>query len=324
MDFSGTDSRNLGFALAALKLDATALAERAPRGAGDVIRAAIDAASSDEGRAALTAEVERRRTSGGTFAGIDESWLAEALLDESTETAEAVAASLPEKSCRALVQALEKSGRRIQPRRGAPGAGRGLRGEIEPLLVERFKARAFPDISGGLGSDDPAARWLFKASGEEIVAVARELGLRVVVRAFSRIGRDDLAKLCQGLPAGDSVRLVSGVVEANETLKPEELREAQRVYLKILKAAGISRELFNDAGLAFLGAGLLAREGERTRAAIAVRLPAALGRRLLDLSAPGAVPEKETCDRYAQDLPKWLAELKAKDIAKSYEGGPSS
>jgi hypothetical protein len=318
--FSALESRDLGYALAALVLDAAELADRAPRGAGPRIREAVGRAADEEGRAALAAEVERRRRGSGAFEGIDASWLAESLIEEPPEVAAAVLHCLGERQARELTAALERFGRRLERRPGPPV---GLLAELEPVLVERFRARVFPDLPGGIESDRPAARWLFAAAcsgtgAEEIEAVAREVGLKVVVRAFSRISREDLAKLCAGLASNDSVRLVSGVVELNRTLDPDALRETQRVHLKILKAAGISREMFHDAGLAFLGAGLLAQESERTRLAVAYRLPEPLGRRLLDLSAPGAVPDAETCAKYAEELPGWLGEIAASGVARSW------
>lgn len=324
MDFAAIDARDLGFAHAALAVDAAnaaALADLSPREAARArIKEAIEAGSSDEGKAALAAEVVKRRRGGGGFGGVHSTWLAEALLEEPVEVAEAVASALPDRAGRELVESLEAFGRKIQRR---PGASGGMLADLEPVLIERFKARAFPDLAAADSSEKPAVKWLLAAASQpagpdEIEAVAKELGLKVVVRAFSRIGREDLAKLCAGLASNDSVRLVSGVVELNKSLDAEALRDTQRVHLKILKAAGISRELFFDAGLAFLGAGLLSREGEPTRLGLAYRLPEPLGRRLLELSAPGAIPEQETCEKYAEELPAWLQEIAATGVAKSF------
>jgi len=166
--------------------------------------------------------------------------------------------------------------------------------------------------------------WLARAGADEIVAVARELGLKVVVRAFSRISREDLAKLCHGLAPTDSVRLVSGVVELNESLKEPDLRETQRLHLTLLRAAGISKELFRDAGFAFIGAALLAQLEEAARKLLALRLPEPLGRRLLDLSTGAALPPEEARSKFAAELPVWLGELAARGIAPSFGAAEDS
>jgi hypothetical protein len=312
LDLASADTRDIGFAFAALKLApsaAAALAERAPREAAARIKAVLEA-----GGDALAAEVARRRRSGGLFDGIHESWLALALLEETDDVVRAVAGTLAEPQAAALLRALEMAGRPIE-RRGRRG---GLAAELEPLLCEKFKAHAFPEARGPLAPERPVGRWLAAATADEIAAVARELGLKVVARAFSRISRDDLAKLCHGISAGDSVRLVSAVVELNEQMKPEDLRAAQGSYLKIMKGAGITKELFGDAGLGLIGA-LFGDEDDRARTAIAYRLPEPLGRRILELSARGAIPDENTRKKYGEDFPGWMDELSAKSIAKSWK-----
>src|SRR5207249_221791 len=305
-------------------------AAKAPRGAAGRIGAALTdllKPGLPAAKAKLGPRVDdlRRLGAGAALGAIHPSWLAEALSDAPDETLAAVLNALPERLAGQVRSGLARLSRPL------PSALRPtqLRSDLGRIAAERWVARAFPHAGKGRDAGAQASReaaWLARAGADEIELVAREIGIRAVARAFSGISREDLLKLCHGLPANDSVRLVSAVVELRDQTKPEDLRVLQRQHLKLLKAGGVSPELFADTGLAMLAEAIMARLGERARAAIAWRLPEPLGRRLFELSAPGAVLDEATRAAFAAELPGWMAELAKKGAAERYggAGGPES
>jgi hypothetical protein len=334
VEFEALEPRDQGFAIAALAVEgaaAPAIAASAPRGAGKRLGSALvellKLGSPEAAKAKLGPSVDELRRIGGgaALAGVHPSWLAEALADEPDGVAEAVVRVLPERVANAVRTGLAKLGRTV--RAGARPSG--LRGEIEALEVERYARRVFPHAGPASGEplpkgmDAAAHAWLLRAPPEEIEVVAREVGIRAVARAFCGISKEDLAKLCHGLPPGDSVRLVSAVVELRDAQKPEDLRNLQRSHLKLLKAGGVSPQLFADAGLGMVAETLIARLADRPRHQLAQRLPEPLGRRLLDLSAPGAPHvDDATRDEFAREVPAWLKELAEKGIAATFGAKP--
>ncbi len=321
------EPRDAGFAIAALAIEgdgAPDLGARAPRGAGPRIEAALKALLSGGGVAPakqkLGPQVDdlRRTGPGAALAMVHASWIADALADEPDDVIEAVLHVLPDGASAQVRAGLGRLSRAVK----AGPKTTGLKAELEPLVAEKWRARAFKGAGRGAADDALKAskelRWLFTAPKEEIELCGREIGIRAVSRAFSGISKEDLSKLCQGLPPSDSVRLVSAVVELREAMKPEELRPLQRVHLKLLKSGGVSPELFADAGLAMLAEALLSKLNDRGRHAIAWRLPEPLGRRLLDLSAPGAAQDEASRQKYLEELPVWMGELEKKGMAVSY------
>ncbi|MFC1705328.1 hypothetical protein ACFL59_00720 [Planctomycetota bacterium] len=306
--------RDLGFALAACLLDgdgSTEIAERAPREAGAAIRTLLNSLDLEQ----LSARVDRMQESGGaSLEGIHPTWLLSRLLEERQEVVEAVCRNLDDRTLAAILPELERFGR------GKPAGGEGktaFRKAFDGELIEQFRSRAFPDL--GCPAEPPSQpelSWIMTASPREVVHVGRECGLRAVARAFARIAREDLAKLCHGLAAHDSVRLVGQVVELNEELNAEQLRATQATHLRLLKSAGISPELFEDTGLAFLGAAAVSRLPEGTRVELCYKLPEHIGTRLLELSAQGALPEESAIEVYQKELREWLAEWKEKGLLK--------
>jgi len=323
--FDTLDPRDAGFALAALALDGDASPEtaaRAPRGTGPKIAEALTellSEGADAAKAKLGAHVDdlRRSGPGAVLATVHPTWLADALVDEPDETISAVLFCLPEAVGQTVRAGLSRLGRH------PAGAARptGVRVELTLVEAERFRKRVFPHAGGGR---DPALdetaelRWLAGAAPEEIESAAREIGLRAVARAFCGISKEDLAKLCHGLPPADSVRLVSAVVELRDRLTPDDLRAEQKLHLKLLRAGGVSPALFADAGLSLLIGATVAGLPERARWGLALRLPDTLGRRVIDLSAPGALLDEAARAGHAKELPGWLSELQAKGVAPTY------
>jgi hypothetical protein len=333
VEVEALEPRDAGFAIAAIAVegdDAPAIASRAPRGAGPRLEATLrellsDGAEKARGKLGPVVDAMRRSGPGTMLASVHPSWLADSLADEPDEVIEAVVHGLPEKIEAEVRSAL------VRLSRPAPSGPRatGLKAELEPLIAEKYRRRAFPN-AGRAGLDGvpltTELSWLVAAPASEIEIVAREVGIRAVARAFSGISREDLGKLCQGLPPNDSVRVVSAVVELRDAYaqKTEELRKLQKLHLKLIRAGGISPELFSDSGLAFIAQALLVKLPERARYALAYRFPELLGRRLLDLSAPGASLDDATREAFAAELPAWLGELKTKGVAAHYKGGGKS
>lgn len=325
MLFEALDARDCGFAIAALAIEgesAPDIAARAPRGAGERIEAAVKeliGAGLEEAKAKLGAHVDQLRRSGpgAALATVHPSWLSDALADEPDETIHAVLYCLPEPVASAVRTGLSRLSRAV----GGGVRPSGLKVDLVLIEADRFKRRRFPHA--GAGTDPSLAstaelRWLSHAPPEEIEAAAREVGLRAVARAFCGISKEDLAKLCHGLPPADSVRLVSAVVELRDKLTGEQLRAEQKLHLKLLRAGGVSPALFADAGLSLLIGATMSGLSERARWGVALRLPDALGRRVIDLSAPGALLDDETRAGHAKELPGWLEELRGKNVAPGY------
>jgi hypothetical protein len=310
--------RDAGYALAAKLVagkSASALAEKAPRNAAAAIKGLLQ-----QDQSALAQKVLRLRDDPSTLLeGIAASWIASKLMEEPQEVVDAVCRNLSPEALPVVIPELKRYGRH-----GArPGSRRGVLKAFDADLVERFCIHAFADIlqaSAASAPGTPEQKWVCKAEAGEIELVARECGLRSVARAFCRISRDDLAKLCHGLRTKDSVRLVGAVVELNEKLDAEKLTKLQATHLRLLRAAGVSPSLFEDTGLAFLGAAAVSRLDETTRSTLCYRLPEELGRRLLEVSAPGALPEESAIGAFQGELREWLTELAQKGIARSFEG----
>ncbi|RME73153.1 MAG: hypothetical protein D6776_07545, partial [Planctomycetota bacterium] len=248
-----------------------------------------------------------REQPGGSLDGVHPSWIAARLLECDEPTIEAVVRALPESRREAVLEHLRRFGAE-PPVRSGPKAS--LLATLDADRVERFRARFFPEIGQPVETpDDPAARWLLGAEPDAIMVAAHELGLRVVARAFCRIAREELAKLCHGLPPRDSVRLVAAVVELNERCDVDERRQLQYTHLKLMRRAGVSQRLFEDTGLAFLAVAVLAQLEPVTAARFVYRLPEQLGRRLRALASPELMPDPPFVAVYREELRPWLAEL---------------
>ena len=107
------------------------------------------------------------------------------------------------------------------------------------------------------------------------------------------------------------------VVELNERMEPAELRKVQGTHLRLMQSSGISQALFDDTGLAFIAAAAVTELDPSARTQLAYRLPEHLGRRLLDLSTAGALPEESAIKVYRQELATWLAELREQGVLRA-------
>ncbi len=310
-------ARDAGYALAAMCLEprrAAALAERAPGGRGAQVRAILERWD----REALRGRVAQLRAQpGAVLDPIHPSWIAARLLECDEPTQRAVIESLPPERREAVVAVLREHG--VEP--PAPAAARTeIARALDADRLERFRQRFFPELGQPVEPPrDPALTWLLAAPACAIMAAARELGLRVVARAFCRIGRAELAKLCHGLPAQDSVRLVGAVVELTERCDVEERKQLQYTHLKLLRAAGVSRRLFEDTGIAFIAAALVTQLEPVARRLLLYRLPEHLGRRLGELASEDMLPKATFVDVYREEAGPWLAELAQKGVIEGYE-----
>jgi len=312
------EPRDVGFALAALTIDpqsAGALAERAPREAGASIQAILGSRSREQ-LAKYVADLEKDAAAG--LAGIHPTWISARLLEAPQGVIDAVVRALEPAVYADVSTELRRFGRSVPP----PGEPRpAFLQQRDAERIDQFRRASFPELLEPVSApNDPITRWLQAVGQAELCAVAREIGLRVVSRAFCRIGREDLARLCQGLPPQDSVRLVSSILELNESLQPTELAETQATHLRLLRASGISQALFDDIGLAFLAAGGVSQLPTGARYALAYRFPDELGRRFLDLSAEGALPEATAVETYRKELGTWLEELREKGTVRAGAG----
>jgi len=264
---------------------------------------------------------------------VHESWVREALASQPAEVAGAVLRALPEETGRRIEAASSTAGAAspaaqaaspgasaivdtLSRRRGGPSRHRQ---GLDHVILRRFKARALEGV-GAPPPDEDAARehaFVFGLSGAQLIVLAKELGLRVVALALSAISREELAKLCHGLPPNDSVRLVAAIVElqGGGEVGTEEMRAAQKRYLKLLRASGITRELFLDAGLSYMAivlAGSLGAEGCRS---LAYRFPEAIGRKLLGAAESLATTfDEEAVEDAKERLLGWRDEIIRKGL----------
>jgi hypothetical protein len=310
--------RDAGYAFAAALLDparAVKLAGRAPRGAGPAIQAILERTPPDQLRSLA---LELRDAPGATLDAVHPSWVAARLLECDDDTQRAVLESFAPGRRADVACELERYGME------APGGG-AQRSPLARLLdgdlVEQFRARYFPELGRPTGAPtDKELRWLLAAGADAIIRAARELGLRVVARGFCRIAREELAKLCHGLPPQDSVRLVGAVVELNETCDEKERKQLQYTHLKLMRKAGVSPQLFEDTGIAFLAAALVSRLDDVQLGELCYRLPEQLGRRLRDLAAADVLPDERFMEVYREEVGPWLAALAEKGIVTGYPG----
>lgn len=299
--------RDVGFAFAARKLlggQAASVAEYAPRGSG-AITALLERVSPD----ALAGMVcALRNDAGAVLDGIHASWLASALLEERKRTVHAVVRSLPEGMRAEVVKQLAGFGYALDNEQ-LTSAG-GALALLDADAVLHFRERHFADLSADTGPPaSPVLEWLIGAGARELRGVARELGLRSVARAFCMIGRNDLAKLCHGVPAQDSVRLVASVVELNDELSAEELEQLQRRHLGVINMIKLSPEVFADVGLACIALAWVRLLPPGGCAALCCGLPEPMGRRLRQLQASNPFDEERYLLAFREEVMGWYADL---------------
>jgi hypothetical protein len=295
--------RDVGYALAARLLggeEAAALCAAAPRGAAESIAELLQSDA-----ATLGAQAQRfQQRPAAALEELHPSWLATSLAEVSQPMLDAVVRSLSAEARTSVLTHLATH--RRTSKEGASASP--LRLAFDAEMIEAFRRSAFPEL--GMPVQAPAQKelaWLFTTTGAALLKVAHECGLQVVARAFSRIARQELARLCQGLRPQDSVRLVSTIVSLVESHQdPQALRRLQATYLLLLKTTGISHDLLDRAGLAFLGAALVSRLDDPARRTLCFKLPIDIGRRLLDVSAEGALPPASAVEVYRRDVTGFL------------------